>query len=108
MVNLTISLSEETVKKLRRTIRNRYGSRRGALSGLVEEAVLEALGRFETTAPRETFRAVKEDKVLAEADDLDHLASKLRNLNVDVRSVRILSSSYLPAVARAGFRARKT
>ncbi len=108
MVNLTISLSEETVRKLRRTIRNRYGSRRGALSGLVEEAVLEALGRFETPAPRETFRAVKDDKVLAEADDLDHLASKLRKLNVDARSVRILSSSYLPAVARAGFRARKT
>jgi hypothetical protein len=108
VVNLTISLSEETVTKLRRTIRNRYGSRRGALSGLVEEAVLEALGRLETPAQRETFRALKDERLLAEADDLDHLASKLRKLNVDPRSVRILSSSYLPVVARAGFRARKT
>ncbi len=108
MVNLTISLSEETVKKLRRTIRERYGSRRGALSGLVEEAVLEALGRFEAPNPKEAFRAVKNDKVLAEAENLDALASKLRRLNVDTRSVRIVSSSYLSAVARAGFRARNT
>ncbi len=108
VVNLTISLSEETVKKLRRTIRERYGSRRGALSGVVEEAVLEALGRFETPSSKEVFRAVKNDKVLAEADSLDELASKLKRLNVDARSVRIVSSSYLSAVARAGFRARNT
>ncbi len=108
MVNLTISLSEETARKLRRTIRDRYGSRRGALSGLVEEAVLEVLGRLETPSPKERFRALKGDKVLAEADNLDQLALSLRKLNVDPRSVRILSSTYLAAVARAGFRARKT
>ncbi len=108
MVNLTVSFSEETVRRLRQTIRDRYGFRRGALSGLVEEAVLEALGRLETTAPRERFRALKDDKVLAEADDLDQLASTLRQMKVDARSVRIVSSSYLPATARAGFRARKT
>lgn len=108
MVNLTVSLSEETVRKLRRTIRDRYGSRRGALSGLIEEAVLEAIGRFEKPSTKERFRAMKGDKVLAEADELDQLASKLKELNVDARSVRILSSSYLPAVARAGFRARET
>jgi hypothetical protein len=107
VVNLTISLSEETVRKLRRTIRDRYGSRRGALSGLVEEALLQTLERFEIPTARDRFRAVKDDKVLAEADSLDDLASKLRKLNVDARTVRILSSSYLPAVARAGFRAKK-
>ncbi len=108
MVNLTISLSEETVKKLRRTIKERYASRRGALSGLVEEAVLEALGRFGAPSSKEMFRAVKKDKVLAEADGLDELASMLKRLNVDARSVRILSSSYLSPMARAGFRARNT
>jgi uncharacterized protein YbjQ (UPF0145 family) len=108
MVNLTVSLSEGTVRKLRRTVRDRYGSRRGALSGLVEEAVLEALERFETPAPKETFRALKRDTIVAEADTLTELASKLRKLNVDARSVRILSSGYLAPVARAGFRARRS
>lgn len=108
MVNLTVSLSEETVRKLRRTVRDRYGSRRGALSGLIEEAILEALEKFETPSPKERFRALKGDKALAEADDLTELASELRKLNVDARSVRILSSTYLPPTARAGFRARKT
>jgi hypothetical protein len=108
LVNLTISLSEDTVRRLRRTIRDRYGSRRGALSGLVEEAIIEALGRFDAPSPRERFRALKDGKVLAEADHLDQLASELRNLNVDPRSVRILSSNYLPTLVRAGFRAKKT
>lgn len=108
MVNLTVSLSEETVRRLRRTIKDRHGSQRGALSGLVEEAVLQTLDRYETVNPRERFRALKGNKVVAEADDLDHLALQLRRLSIDARSVRILSSRYLPAVARAGFRARKT
>jgi hypothetical protein len=60
--------------------------------------MLEALGKFETTSPKERFRALKDGKVLVEADDLDELPSKLRRLKVDARSVRIISSSYLPAV----------
>ncbi len=107
MVNLTFSMSEETVRKLRKAIRERYGSRRGALSGLVEEAVLQVLERFETTSPAERFRALKGDKVVAEGDGLEQLASRLKQLNVDARSVRIISSVHLAPIARAGFRARK-
>lgn len=107
MVNLTVSMSAETVRKLRRAIRERYGSRRGALSGLVEEAILQALGRFETPTPIERFRALKGDRVVAEADSLEQLASRLKDLKIDSRSVRIISSVHLAAVARAGFRARK-
>jgi len=108
VVNLTVSLSEETVRRLRRTVKERYASQRGALSGIVEKAVLETLDRYETTKPRERFRALKGNKVLAEADNLDELALKLRKLDIDARSVRIVSSKYLPPVARAGFRGRKT
>jgi len=108
LVNLTVSLSEETVRRLRQTVRDRYGSRRGALSGFVEEAIVEILGRFGPPRPKERFRALRGGRLVAEADDLDELAFSLRELKVDARSVRILSSSYLPAVARAGFRARKT
>lgn len=107
MVNLTVSMSAETVGKLRRAIRERYGSRRGALSGLVEEAVLQALGRFETPTQTERFRALKGDSVVAEADSLRQLASRLKDQKVDSRSVRIISSVHLAPVARAGFRSRK-
>lgn len=96
------------MRKLRQTVRDRYGSRQGALSGLVEEAILEALGRFESPKAKERFRALKGGTVIAEADDLDELALLLRGMKVNLRSVRILSSSYLPALVRAGFRARKT
>jgi len=107
VVNLTVSMSAETVEKLRRTIRERYASRRGALSGLVEEAVLEALGRLETPTQTEKFRALKGDSIVAEADSLKQLASRLKDLRVDSRSVRIISSVHLAPVARAGFRSRK-
>jgi hypothetical protein len=108
VVNLTISMSAETVSKLRRAIRERYGSRRGALSGLVEEAVLRTLERFDTATPMERFRALKGDIVVAEGDSLEQLAATLKDAKVDPRSVRIVSSGHLAPVARAGFRARKT
>jgi len=107
VVNLTVSMSAETVRKLRRAIRERYSSRRGALSGLVEEAVLQALARFETPTPMVRFRALKGDSLVAEADSLEQLASRLKDLKVDSRSVRIISSIHLAPVARAGFRARE-
>jgi len=44
---------------------------------------------------------------VAEADSLEQLASRLKDLKVDSRSVRIISSIHLAPVARAGFRARE-
>ena len=107
MVNVTISLSEDTVRRLRRTIRDRYGSRRGALSGLMEEALVEALDRLDAPREQERFRAVRGTALVAEANDLDELAGRLKQLKVDPRAVRILSSRYLSPIARAGLRARK-
>jgi len=108
MVNLTVSMSSETLTKLRRAIKERYGSRRGALSGLVEEAVLQSLARFETPTQTERFRALRGDSVVAEADSLQQLASRLKSMKLDPRSVRIISSVHPASVARAGFRSRKT
>jgi hypothetical protein len=100
-------MSAETVRKLRRAIKEQYGSRHGALSGLVEAAVLRALERIEAQTPVERFRGLKGEKVVAEADNLQQLASRLKELKVDPRSVRIISSVHLAPIARAGFRARK-
>lgn len=43
MVNITISLPEQTVRRLRRTVRETYGGRKGALSGFIKEAIDEHL-----------------------------------------------------------------
>ena len=107
MVNLTVSLSEETVQRLRKTVRDRYGGKKGALSGLIEESVRERLEELDVKMPPQTFRALKGDRVLAEASDLDDLAAKLEKMEVNPRSVRIVSSKRLAPVVRAGLRGRK-
>jgi hypothetical protein len=74
---------------------------------LVKEAVLQALARFEAPTQTERFRALRGDSVAAEADSLQQLASRLKNLKLDQRSVRIISSVHPAAVTRGGFRSRK-
>lgn len=105
MVNITISLPEETVRRLRRAVRETYGGRKGALSGLIREAID---GHFESLQmePPRTFRAVDKERMIAEGSSLEDLASRLKQLGVDPRSVRIISSANISPVARAGFRAR--
>ncbi|MDH2900816.1 MAG: hypothetical protein PXY39_07565 [archaeon] len=106
MVNLTISLSDETIHKLRKTVRERYGNRRGALSGLIEESLRQKLDVFEPSGPSQTFKALKNNHVLAEAENLHTLAKKLKELDVNPRSVRIVSSRKLAPIARTGARGR--
>ena len=107
MVNLTVSLPEDTIRRLRKAVKERYKSERGALSGIIDAALRDLLDRMDTTEPPTLFRAMQGDRVIAEAESLDALAGELRRQQVDPRSVRILSSRPLRPVARAGFRARK-
>ncbi len=106
MVNLTISLSKETIQKLRNTVRERYGNKRGAISGLIEESLKEKLAPFEQPEPYQVFRALKNNHLVAEAENLDALAKKLKEADVDPRSVRITSSKKLAPIARTGPRRR--
>ena len=108
MVNLTISLSDETVRRLRKTVRDRYGNKKGALSGLIEESLREKFDSFETPRPSQTFKAMKGDGTIAEAENLDDLASKLRKMNVDPGSVRIISSKKLAPIVSTGLRGRES
>jgi len=108
VVNVTISLPEETVKKLRNAVRELYGGRRGALSGLVAEAIEDRIDALKAARPSPRFVALKDGLNVAEGRSLDELASKLRALNVDPRAVRIVSSQPPGQVARAGLRGRKT
>jgi len=106
MTNLTISLSDETIKKLRRAVRDRYGDKKGALSGLIEESIREKLEAFESPSQSQVFKAMKDDRVIAEAENLDNLAAELEKARVDPRSVRIVSSKKLAPLVRTGPRGR--
>lgn len=108
MVNLTISLSDETVRKLRRTVRDRYGNKKGAISGLIEESLRERLEMLDTPQPSQTFKASKNNQVVAEAENLENLANRLEELKVDPRTVRIVSSRKLAPTVRTGLRGRRS
>ena len=105
MVNLTISLSDETVRRLRKAVRDRYAGKKGSLSGLIEESLREKLDAFDIP---QTFKAMKGARLVAEAVDLDTLGRKLEEMNVDPRSVRIISSKKLAPIVRTGLRGRGT
>lgn len=107
MVNLTISLSDETIQKLRRAVRERYGDKKGALSGLIEDSVREKLDEFDVVSSAQSFKAMKGDRAIAEADSLSNLAAMLEKMSVNPRSVRIVSSKKLETVVRSGIRGRK-
>ncbi len=104
VVNVTVSLPEDVVRMLRKTVRERYGGRKGALSGLVREALEERIGSLETVRPALRFKAFEGAREVAEAGSLDELASRLREGGVDPRAVRIVSTSPVRQVARAGLR----
>ena len=107
MVNLTVSLPEDTVQRLRRVVKVRYKSERGALSGVIDDALRDLLDRMEASEPPQLFRALQDDRIIAQADTLATLAAELKRIRRDPRAVRILSSRPLRPVARAGLRARK-
>jgi len=106
MVNLTISLSEETDQRLRKAIKERYRNKKGALSGVIEESLKQRLDSLDAPETTQTFKAMKNNRTLAKAESLDSLARKLRVANIDPRSVRIGSTRKLPPIARIGPRRR--
>jgi hypothetical protein len=108
MVNVTISLPEDVVRSLRRTVKERYGGRKGALSGLVREALEERFSSLDAARSAARFKAIEGGRELAEGGSLDELASKLAELGVDPRTVRVVSTSPVREVIRAGLRGKRS
>jgi hypothetical protein len=106
LVNATFSLPDETVRKLREAARRAGGSRKGAISELVDVAIKEHLQEVESRIKHEEFRAMRGNEVLAKAASLKELASALERRRVDPREVLILSSSPLEPSVRTGLRRR--
>jgi hypothetical protein len=103
LVNVTFSLPEETVKKLREVAR-RTGGKKGAISELVGAALKEHLQEVESRNRHQEFRAMRGNRVLAKAGSLRELASLLEKRGISPREVLIVSSSPLPASVRTGLR----
>jgi hypothetical protein len=103
LVNVTFSLPDETVKKLREAAR-RNGRSKGAISELVDAAVKEHLRDIESRVKLEEFRAMRGDQTLAKADSLRELASLLERRKIDPREVLIVSSTPLEPTVRTGLR----
>jgi hypothetical protein len=108
VVNVTLSLPEDVVRKLRMTVKERYGGRKGALSGLVKDALEEHIASLESTQPAAGFKALQQDRVVAEGGSLDELSSMLQKRGVDPRGVRIVSATPLRQVVRAGLRGKSS
>ena len=105
LVNVTFSLPEETVKKLREVAR-RAGGKRGAISDLVDAALKEHLQEVEAKSLSQEFRASRGDLVVARAASLRELASLLEKRGISPRDVLIESSIPLPASTKTGLRRR--
>jgi predicted DNA-binding protein len=103
LVNVTFSLPDETVKRLREAAR-RTGRSKGAISELVDAAVREHLRDIESRTNREEFRAVRGSQALARAGSLRELASLLEKRKIDPRKVLIVSSIPLEPTVRTGLR----
>ncbi len=102
MPTLTIVLPEALAERLRRTVRERYAGKKGAISGVIAEALESYLARASLAAPSEVYRAFRGRRLVAEASSLDELARHLHEKGVNPRDLRIISSKKVAPVARAG------
>ncbi|ADC66530.1 conserved hypothetical protein [Ferroglobus placidus DSM 10642] len=102
MGTLTISISDEVEKKLRSFVKEKYGSSKGAMSKIIEEALKIYFSMLEKK--KKVFRAYRGEELVAEARDLEELARILKEKNIDPRSVKIVSSEPIKPVARMGWK----
>jgi Arc/MetJ-type ribon-helix-helix transcriptional regulator len=102
MVNVTFSLPEETVDRLRRIARQR--GKRGSISEVVNAALSEHLSGLEAPRQGDEFFALRGSREVARAGSLKELASKLKTRGIDARTVEIRSSMPMKPLVRTGLR----
>ena len=103
LVNVTFSLPEDTVKRLRKAAAVAGRGRKGAISELVDAAINEHLSDIQT-APPLRFCATKDGKVIVSAPTLMELANELKRRKLDPRDFIIESSAPLEPLVRTGLR----
>lgn len=107
MTNITFSLPERTVRRLRKRA-EQLGGRKGVISEMVDDALTAYLDSAEDSAKGVVYTATKDGKAVAVAGSLRELADALRAKGVDPRSVAILSNEPVEPVVHLGLRFRRT
>ena len=102
MGTITVVISDELEREVRRLISEEGRARRGALSRLVEDALWAYIRSLKVR--KRVFRAIKDERVVAEAESLYELAEELRRMGLDPRSVRIVSFPSPKPCRRFGLR----
>lgn len=106
---ITLKIDDAIEERLRKKIGRDRGAARGAISSSVEEAI-EAWLNYraeEIYQPKRTAQrsyVAKKDKVLAEAETLEALSVKIKDLGFDPRSIIIESIPSPPLVRKMGLR----
>jgi predicted transcriptional regulator len=103
VATITISIDDGLAEQLRRVAERFYGSRRGGMSKIVENALRSYLAMLEEERNIK-YIALKEGSILAEAPTLSELADKLKALGVEPRGLRILRNSGIKSPIRGGYR----
>ena len=108
MPTLTIVLPDPVAERLRRTVREQRGGKKGAISQIISDALEAYLTKTQPSTQIELFQAYRADKKIAEASSLTELARQLREKKISPRSLRIISTRKLAPVAKAGYRTKPT
>jgi predicted transcriptional regulator len=110
MGTITISLSDDVEKKLRTIAKHLYGSSKGSLSKVVEDALENYFLTLNKPAnsDKKIFKAIKEERVVAEASTLEELASILKKKGIEPRGLRIVSTKLIRPVVHGGYRIKPT
>ena len=104
---LTLSIDDELERQVRDRISRTRGFSKGALSDVFEEAIRLWLSGVASSPGREDghrFKAVRANRMIAEAPTLKELSEKLKESNIDPRDVQILSSAHRNETRRLGMR----
>lgn len=85
---ITIKISDHVEKLLREAAFKKYGGKRGAISRIIEEALLNWLAREKSSV--RIYRVLLNNEIILETSDLDEVAKFLKENNLSPRDVRII------------------
>jgi len=110
MGTITISLSNDVEKKLRNIVKRLYGSSKGGMSKVIEDALTNYFVILERSMNEDKtiFKALREGNIVAEANTLEELASILKSKGIEPRGLRIVSIKPVKPVVHGGYRMRPT
>ena len=85
---ITIKISDHVEKLLREAAFKKYGGKRGAISRIIEEALLNWLAREKSSV--RIYRVLLNNEIILETSDLDEVVKFLKENNLSPRDVRII------------------